>query len=88
MTSERCSSPVKQELRICNRDVGIVMDFNEMQNAKASDPNSVTVDGDSKTPIDKTSQLLKAWLPIFITEVGIHIDFNERHPQKTRTGII
>jgi hypothetical protein len=79
MTSERVSFPSKHELPICTRDGGIVMDFNEMQNAKASDPNVLTVDGDSKATIDKAWHPLKAASSIFVTEVGIHIDCNEMH---------
>jgi hypothetical protein len=56
------------------------MDSNEMQPEKAEAPNFVTVDGDSKTTIDKASHLKKANSPIVFTEIGIHIDFNELHP--------
>jgi hypothetical protein len=64
------------------------MDSNDKHKAKALDPNSVTVDGDSKTTIDRAGQFLKAIVSIFVTEIGIQIDFNEMQPAKTRTGII
>jgi hypothetical protein len=64
------------------------MDSNETHIEKAFDPNSVTLDGDSKTTIDKAEQWVKAPSSIFVTEVGIQIDFNKIHAEKTWEGII
>jgi hypothetical protein len=70
------------------RDAGITMDFNEMQKEKASDPNSVIIDGDSKITSDKVSQLLNAPSSIVVMEVAIWTDFKEIHPSNTWTGMV
>jgi hypothetical protein len=64
------------------------MDSNDKHEAKASDPNSVTVDGDSKTTINKEPPSMKGASPIYVTEVGIQTDFKEIQSAKTRKGIM
>jgi hypothetical protein len=59
------------------------MDFNEQQKENASDPNSVMVEGDSKTTPDKAVHHVKASPPIFVTEVGIQTDCHEIRLSKT-----
>jgi hypothetical protein len=58
------------------------MDSNEVQEANAPDPNSVTVDGDSKATITKASHWMKAHPPSCVTEIGMQTDFSEIQPSK------
>jgi hypothetical protein len=59
------------------------MDSNETQKEKATDPNSVTIDGDSQTTVDKATDPNSV---TFVTEVGMQTDCNEIQPSKTWLG--